>query len=100
MPGMAAEALGNFALIYPHAAASKLMSSYSSDLNAILDIFCSMAKYQQSMVINELQKTLDRSFSEQIAAEAATEEPIPADPPEPSPRRLEMPKPKPKLRTH
>lgn len=76
------------------------MSSYSSDLNAILDIFCSMAKYQQSMVINELQRTLDDRFKEQIAAEAAIAEPISADPPEPPPRRLEMPKPKPKLRTH
>ena len=74
------------------------MSSYSSDLNAILEIFCSMAEYQQSMVINQLQKTLEQTISQRSTVEPSPTVDPGAEPISPLPQKPDMPKPKPKLR--
>lgn len=38
------------------------MEGYRADLDAILAVFNTMPDYQQSLVISELQRTLDRNL--------------------------------------
>lgn len=68
------------------------MDSYKADLGAILEVFKTMPDYQQSLVISELQRTLERNLAMHPEPKATStplswKDPLPKPKPQPPQKR-------------